>query len=53
MQPVTKHVICVNKDYLLNSDPVSEYRNFYNRDKARFCTWKNRPIPEWFNPVSS
>lgn len=49
----TDHVVCVNRDHLLNSDPISEYRNFYNRDKARFCTWKNRPVPYWFNLISS
>lgn len=46
----TPFPICVNKDNLLDSDVVSEYRNFYIRDKARFCTWKHRDIPPWFNP---
>lgn len=29
-------------------DAVRAYRAYYNRDKVAFATWKNRPIPEWW-----
>lgn len=45
---MTDFPICVNKENILGSDVISEYRNFYNNDKARFCTWKNRNKPSWF-----
>lgn len=28
---------------------VESYRNYYRAEKRHFATWKNRPIPEWFN----
>lgn len=30
-------------------DLVKAYRNYYIGEKASFCTWKGRPVPEWFN----
>lgn len=32
-------------------DVVKAYRMFYNNEKSKFASWKNRPIPEWFLPV--
>jgi hypothetical protein len=29
--------------------PVEKYRLYYIYDKASFCTWKNRSVPEWFS----
>lgn len=29
-------------------DPVAAYRTLYQLEKARFCTWKARPVPPWF-----
>lgn len=29
-------------------DTVQSYRNFYLKDKSRFCTWKNK-VPDWWN----
>ncbi len=31
--------------------PIDGYRNYYNVEKAYMCKWKNREIPEWFNPI--
>lgn len=28
--------------------PVISYRNFYNKDKARFAEWKHGNVPTWF-----
>lgn len=36
-------------DQMFRKDSVVDgYRNFYNYDKATFCQWTKRPIPEWF-----
>jgi len=35
-----------------SDDSVSSYRLYYNKDKAHFCKWTNRPIPFWFDGVS-
>ena len=34
-------------------DAVESYRNYYNGAKKDFAKWKNRDIPEWFNPAST
>jgi hypothetical protein len=43
---------CVHDDFKSIEDTVVAYRAYYNRDKAYMCTWKKRPVPEWFNPQS-
>ena len=43
---------CVHDDFKSIEDVVEAYRAYYNRDNAYMCTWKKRPIPEWFNPDS-
>ena len=35
---------------LRGQDAVESYRRYYNRDKARFSKWTNRPTPYWFSP---
>jgi hypothetical protein len=30
-------------------DPIDAYRRYYIREKAPFCKWTKRDIPEWFN----
>lgn len=39
---------CVHDDFKGIEDPVEAYREYYKRDKAYMCTWKNRPVPDWF-----
>lgn len=39
---------CVPNFYK-SDDLIKTYRNYYIGEKARFCTWKKRDIPEWFN----
>ena len=39
---------CVHDDFKSMNDVVEAYRAYYNRDKASFCNWKNRPTPYWF-----
>ena len=35
------------------TDVIESYRNYYNGAKKDFAKWKNRDIPEWFNPAST
>ena len=34
---------------LKSNDFIIAYRNYYIRDKSRFCSWRYRDVPEWFN----
>ena len=38
-------------DECKKDNPIDGYRNYYNVEKAYMCKWKNREIPEWFNPI--
>ena len=38
---------CMPDEYR-SDDTVDAYRKYYVGDKAHFCTWKNRTIPNWF-----
>lgn len=44
---------CVTDDLKSIPDVVDAYRMYYCRDKAYFCKWKNREIPEWFSPQAA
>lgn len=34
-------------DEYKNEDPIIAYRNYYNADKKKLHSWKNRPKPSW------
>jgi len=38
-------------DECKRENPIDGYRNYYNIEKAYMCKWKNREVPEWFNPI--
>lgn len=44
---ITPFVNCT--PYKEEKNVVLAYRMFYNIDKRKFATWKNRSKPEWFN----
>lgn len=48
----TAHPKCVADDLKNIPDVVEAYRQYYNKDKAYFCTWKKRDTPNWFNHVA-
>lgn len=48
---MTPPALCMPDEYKVEGDPVQSYRNFYCGAKARFATWTNAPVPEWFKPV--
>jgi hypothetical protein len=37
--------------YKIEGNVVESYRNFYNKSKSRFATWKVRSTPTWYNPT--
>lgn len=39
---------CVPDDLKTMDDTVEAYRTYYKRDKAHFCKWTKREVPEWF-----
>lgn len=39
---------CMPDKYKVEGDSVQAYRNFYIGDKAEFCRWTNREVPEWW-----
>lgn len=43
---------CVRDELKTIPDVVDAYREYYNTDKASFCTWKRRSTPIWFKPRS-
>jgi hypothetical protein len=45
--PFTDPLVAMPDEYVVDS-VVESYRNYYNKAKADFSTWKNRNTPEWF-----
>lgn len=41
---------CMPTHLIAYQNPVLGYRRYYNREKAHFCTWRNRETPFWFKP---
>lgn len=35
------------EEYRVPGDSIKSYHNYYNGDKVRMFSWKNRPIPSW------
>lgn len=38
---------CMDKQYIISDDPITNYRNYYKYGKERMHKWKNRQPPEW------
>lgn len=38
---------CMDKEYVISEDPITNYRNYYKFGKERMHKWKNRQPPEW------
>lgn len=36
-------------DEYKTADALQSYHNYYNGSKSKFATWKQRPVPKWFN----
>ena len=44
---ITPRPKCVT-DPFRNLPVIEAYREYYKTEKASFCTWKKRPVPDWF-----
>lgn len=40
---------CMDVQYIVSKDPLTNYRNYYRIGKARMHSWKNRQPPKWIN----
>jgi hypothetical protein len=48
--PMTAFALAM-PDECKTDDPVESYRNYYRSHKRHLCEWKNRSVPDWYNPV--
>lgn len=48
---ITKCPLAMPDIYKIEGNVVESYRNFYNKSKSRFATWKVRSTPIWYNPT--
>jgi hypothetical protein len=40
---------CMDKQYIISGNPLTNYRNYYILGKSRMHKWTNRNQPEWIN----
>jgi hypothetical protein len=40
---------CMADEYIICSDPIKNYRNYYKMGKTHLHKWKKRNPPEWLN----
>ena len=46
---MTKMPSCMDKQYIVDVDPIINYRNYYNYGKTDLLRWSNRPPPQWID----
>ena len=46
---MTPFALAMPDQYKQPNDPVASYRAYYNGEKQRLFSWKNRDIPSWIN----
>lgn len=46
---MTKMPSCMDKQYIVDTDPIINYRNYYNYGKTDLLRWSNRSPPRWIN----
>lgn len=46
-QSFTKMPSCMDPQYIISSDPVINYRNYYGKGKVRLHKWTKRNPPDW------
>jgi hypothetical protein len=45
--PLTPMPCAMDPEYIISNDPVTNYRNYYNKGKVKLHAWTNRPVPDW------
>ena len=43
----TSPAVAMPHEYLISSDPVENYRNYYRHGKSHLHKWTKRNIPQW------
>lgn len=38
---------CMDKQYIISDDPITNYRNYYKYGKSYIHKWTKRDVPEW------
>ena len=38
---------CMDPQYIVSDDPITNYRSYYRLGKSALHKWKNRPAPDW------
>lgn len=38
---------CMDDKYIISDDPITNYRNYYNKGKSHMFSWKKRNPPIW------
>ena len=46
---ITKMPSCMDKQYIIDADPITNYRNYYNYGKTDLLRWSNRTPPQWID----
>lgn len=46
---MTKMPSCMDKQYIVSVDPITNYRNYYNYGKTDLLRWSNRQPPQWID----
>ena len=46
---MTKMPSCMDKQYIVSLDTITNYRNYYNYGKTDLLRWSNRPPPQWID----
>ncbi len=46
---MTKMPSCMDKQYIVSLDPITNYRNYYNYGKTDLLRWSNRTPPKWID----
>lgn len=44
---MTKMPSCMDAEYIISDDPITNYKNYYKYGKSELHSWKNRTKPEW------
>lgn len=44
---MTRMPSCMDEQYIISQDPITNYRNYYKYGKAKMHSWKNRQPPDW------
>ena len=50
--PFTEPTPAMPDQYKIPGNSVQSYRNYYNGEKQRMFSWKQRPVPEFINKTT-